>query len=328
MDIITRAGTSQDLKAVAQFWSEHSGWGEMDESSWVQTFGRTPQGPSELILAEIKETGEMIGQFIFLPVPVAIDGREVLAYRPFAPIVKSDLRLQDDSFSLQGVMLQMYLFAVEHLTQLGTELLYVLPDPRWARLFSFAPFFSLGSFPLMSIALSALSDRPTLPGFKVEAMDFSDARIDELWAQTKNQYGCLALRNQTFLQWKNSHRAYQLWAVQDEKGGILGSFVSIRKIQQKQCLICDVLCTQEPGAFYTIVQAALAHLNEQERALPEGEPVMDKIGLLAIPAMVPELEVLGFQKDKYNFHLVVHALNPDLSQGLIAPERWYLSAND
>ena len=29
MDIITRAGTSQDVKAVAQFWSEHSGWGEI-----------------------------------------------------------------------------------------------------------------------------------------------------------------------------------------------------------------------------------------------------------------------------------------------------------
>lgn len=328
MNISTRIGTEADLPAVAQFWSEHSGWGEMDLAAWQANFGTTPQGPAELILAEVEDTGEMVGQFVFLPIPVAIKGQQVSAYRPFAPIVKSDLRMRDDAVSLQGVMLQMYMNAVEHLSQLGAELLYILPDPRWARIFSFAPFFLTGTFPLYSMPLVKAATLSNSANLRAVAIDFGDARINELWQQNKQRYDCLILRDQVFLQWKNSHRAYQLWAVVDQDEKLVGAFVSLRKIQQKQCLICDVLCSEGAEVFAQVLQTALAFLAQKEKQLEEREAAVEKIALLAIPQMLPTLDELGFAKDQYHFHLVVHALNPELDQALVAPERWYISAND
>jgi hypothetical protein len=328
MEINTRSSTLADRPQLVQFWGEHSGWGEMDENTWDSNFGRTPYGPSVRVLAEIKESGELIGQFIFLPMPVVIAGREALAYRAFAPIVKSDLRLRDDSFSLQGVILQMYLYAAEHLSQAGAELIYSIPDPRWARLFAMAPFFAMSTFPLMNRPLALSTDAPDAQETKVGALSFHDARIDDLWVQNQNRYDCLALRNQVFLNWKNSHRAYELSGVWGAKNELIGAFVSIRKIQQKQALICDVLCSAKPKAFAQTIRAAVQFLQEQESRLSVDEPRLEKIAILAIPGMVPTLETLGFAPDQYRFHLVVHALHPGLDPASIAPERWYISAND
>ena len=44
--------------------------------------------------------------------------------------------------------------------------------------------------------------------------------------------------------------------------------------------------------------------------------------------MEPVVRRLGFVQDAYDFPLVVHILDPNISMDEVAPTHWYISAND
>jgi hypothetical protein len=327
MEIIYRTGTPEDRKAAARFWCEHAGWGFMDEALWDRVFGRTPQGPSLLVLAADRAAGELLGQFIFIPFPVSVDGREVAAYRAFAPVVHTELRLRDDAISLQGIILQMYLHAVETLSNQGAGLIFMVPDPRWARLFAMAPFFATGAFPLMSLPLPEAEKMALPEGYDVHPLEFADPRIDELWEKSRLLSRSMAFRNQVFLQWKNSHRPYQLFAVTDGIG-LIGAFVILRKPPDKQALLCDLLAKDGGPALEATLKAACLQAWRREAGLDAAEQALEKISVLAAPLLAPGLKALGFSEEKYKFTLVIHLLDPALPPEALAPDQWYISAND
>jgi len=60
----------------------------------------------------------------------------------------------------------------------------------------------------------------------------------------------------------------------------------------------------------------------------ESRFVLRKAAILVTPVFEPVLGGLGFRRDRYTFPLVVHRVSPELADEDVAPEHWYLSAND
>jgi hypothetical protein len=55
---------------------------------------------------------------------------------------------------------------------------------------------------------------------------------------------------------------------------------------------------------------------------------VEKAAILATLLIEKSIEQIGFKKENYKFPIVVHLLDPKLSKQQVAPERWYVSAND
>ena len=66
----------------------------------------------------------------------------------------------------------------------------------------------------------------------------------------------------------------------------------------------------------------------QEFATTHEEAAIRKVAVLATPLIQQQIETLDFKKDTYQFPVVIQVLDSSLSKEQVAPERWYVSAND
>ena len=74
--------------------------------------------------------------------------------------------------------------------------------------------------------------------------------------------------------------------------------------------------------------AAACNLAHARSVGASTEQPIHKVAVLVTPPLRQAVEQLGFARDAYDFPLVVHALDPAIDKKDIAPERWYVSAND
>src|SRR4051794_24380660 len=111
MPLRYRMHTRGDEQALIKLWSEHSGWDQVDAESWAHRLLRPPLGEAAIVVAT-DHADEIVGQFAFIPVIITIDGREVNALRPFAPILHKDTRnISWSTNPLKHPIAQMYLLA-------------------------------------------------------------------------------------------------------------------------------------------------------------------------------------------------------------------------
>src|SRR5918998_5346703 len=80
-----------DLPGLLQLWQEETHWGSLTPEVWRQWFVDTPYGASRIAIA-VDESGDIVGQMIFSPSHVSVDGSEVHALRLSSPILRKDLR--------------------------------------------------------------------------------------------------------------------------------------------------------------------------------------------------------------------------------------------
>jgi predicted N-acetyltransferase YhbS len=123
----------------------------MDEKTWKSWYTGTPAGDAWVLVAE-EESGKIVGQFVFMPSRILVNGREVKAARPSAPIFSRSLR------QFPTLVNAMYLAGVQAVRDSGAELVYILPNPKWRR---FAERFGerpiIGSYPLHTLPLAGTS---------------------------------------------------------------------------------------------------------------------------------------------------------------------------
>ncbi len=81
MATIYRMHTPEDIPALVKFWSENSGWDQIDRTEWERRFHYTPYGEASVAVAVDKKNNEIVGQFVFIPTVISIDGKEVKAFR-------------------------------------------------------------------------------------------------------------------------------------------------------------------------------------------------------------------------------------------------------
>ena len=325
MATVVRMHTEDDIDELSRFWSDNSGWDQIDRNEWERRFYHTPFGHASVAIAHDNNTNEILGQLIFIPTVVSIEGSNINAYRPFALVVKQRKEAISGYLKLVDIVGKMYHHATKSFKEKGTSLIHMMPDPRWARLLKFLPGLQIGSFPLWTLPL-AINHKFEIPDeYATELFNASDERINKLWEDSSKLFECAVVRNTHSLPWKTSHGNYILLGI-SKNNELIGLVVSIAKLKDKQWLICDMLAADNDQSLTVTIQAAcnLAYDFQQQE---EGKAI-SKIAILVTPAIEKVIEPLGFKKDNYQFPMLVHLLDNSLSKKQVAPEKWYVSAND
>jgi hypothetical protein len=328
MALAYRLHTKEDEPALIRLWSEHGGFDQVNAQTWAHRMWHTPLGEATIAVATDSSSGEIVGQFAFIPSIVSVNGRLANAYRPFAPILGPGARgslLSLIANPLSHPVAAMFQHAVKELRARRQCLLYMVPDPNWLRFFRLFPSMQCGSFPLWSLPLPLAAPLPLGPGFTAAPLTAWDARLDSLWEKASRLHGCLVLRNSLGLPWKISHGSYSVQAVERD-GQLVGVVASLAK-GDRQWLICDLLAADDGPSLRATLAAVCNLADEEARAAPADHPI-GKVAVLTTPVLERLVRALGFARDDYDFPLVVHVLDPELPKDDVAPERWYVSAND
>ena len=320
MTIRYRLSTVDDQDTLVRFWSEQSGWDTVDAETWTQRLVKPPVGSARIVLGEDEE-GKIVSQFAFVPSLVWLDGAEVPALRPFAPIVAPGVR--SGLNPMQHPIVAMFNYGRQAFRDLGDGVLYMLPDPRWRRLFRALPQFQTAPFPLLSRPLPMEDGPLSLGGYTAGPLSGWSVRVDALWAAARGWMGPQVVRDCRTLPWKVGQGDYRLTAV--ERGNDLVGLVASRHKGDRQWLVCDVLAADRPA-----LRAALAAaVNEGHRAATAAEPgAINKVSVLGAPLVEESALALGLTRERYTFHLVVERLDASIPKNLAAPERWTVSPND
>lgn len=315
-----------DLPGLQRLWREETDWGALAEEMWQRLVVGAPEWARISGAVATDESGAIVGQFAFVPSLVAVGGREVRAFRPGAPIVSRSLRFRDSN-PVNHPAVRMYNYAVKALRARGDGLIYMVPDPRWLRLFKMFPFLRCGSFPLWQLPLPLGRPLSAAAGYSAGRLTtLDDERIDRLWKRARGLYDCLVVRNSRTLAWKLDETGYEVVGV--ERGGELVGLASARAKGDRQWLLCDVVAADAGDAMRETLLAAVNAGHERALAAAGAAKPLHKIAVLATPLMEPALRALGFVRGPYDFPLVVHVLDPSLSKHDVSPPRWYVSAND
>ena len=318
-----------DLPGLERLWQEATDWGEQTLRRLHEWFMEAPFGRPRIVVATDVESGENIGQFRFMPSRVSVNGREVRAHRPFGTIITTRMREAVKSNNpLEQPAVAMYMHAVAELQARGEQLIYMVPDPRWVRLFRMFPFLQTGSFPLWSLPVPSEAG-PLALGRGLTAAPLAawgDGRVDALWNAARRVHGCMAVRNADVLRWRLANATYTVTAI--ERGRELVGLVASRAKGDRQWLVCDLLAADDGDALRATLAAAanVAHAEAQARA--GGADEIRKVAVLTTPVIEPVARDLGFVRDEYDFPLVVHILDDSLRAEDVNPARWYVSAND
>ncbi|MEJ7577426.1 MAG: hypothetical protein WKF74_10530 [Pyrinomonadaceae bacterium] len=313
---------------LERLWREATDWGEATLDTLRRWFEVAPFGKPRIVVATDDETGEMVGQFRFMPSRVCVNGEVVRAVRPFGTIVTPAMRDAVKSNNpLQQPAVAMYFRAVDELKAVGEQFIYMVPDPRWMRLFQMLPFLQTGTFPLWSLPLPLAKPYPLgEEGYTFGSLEKWDERVDRLWEKSSRLHGCTVLRDAETLKWKLANGNYETTAI--ERDGELVGLVASRRKGDRQWLVCDVLAADGREAMRATLAAACNVGHEKSLTAGEGQEAILKVAVLATPLMETVVRDLGFRRDAYDFPLVVHVLDENVPAENVAPARWYVSAND
>lgn len=325
MGFTYRMKTPSDDPALIQLWTAHSGWGKADERLWNHLINEGPYGEAAVVVAEEEETGNIVGQFPFVPSVVSIKGRCFSALRPFAPILAARARERRTFNPLNNPVLAMYRFAVKELRARGDALIYALPDPDWQGVLRFLPTFQSASFPYWSLQLPLAEPLPMPDGYVAAPLRAWDEQVDHLWEATSRLYDCLVVRDSRTLPWKIRIGDFTVAAV--ERDGELIGLATCLARKDGQWLISDILSSDMEDSLRATLAAA-CNLGHGEACSTNSKIRIKKAGILTVPRLEPALAAAGFRRESYDFLLAVHLLDPSIPKDAVAPERWYVSLYD
>jgi hypothetical protein len=324
MELAYRLLEEGDLPGVQRLWKEEANWGALGEELWQRYVVDAPFGGMSGTVATDTKTGEIVGQFAFVPSLVSVNDRVVRAFRPGAPIVARSFRFRSPN-PLNHPVVAMYKFAIKALRARGDGLIYMVPDPRWVRLFKMFPFLITGSLPLWRKTIPLSDSMPLGEGFSAAPLTNWDERVDRLWEAWKNLHGCLVVRDSKTLPWKLGDANYSVVGV-ERNGELVGLSASRRK--DEQWLICDLLARDLNGSLRATLAATANIAHAKAPAYEADGKRVPKVTVLATPSMEPVVRDLGFERDCYDFPLVIHVLDRSLAKEDLNPSKWYVSAND
>jgi hypothetical protein len=319
-----RLGGAGDRVQIASLWEETE-WGSLTDEMWQRWYNHPFRGPATLCLA-IDESGRIVGQLAFVPEYVSVRGRIVQAHRAAVPILAKSIRSHPVQSRYDHPAIRMYFAGVEELRARGEAFVYTFPDPRWTLLLRDLPAESFHIFPFWSRKLP-VAPRPVLPpGYVAALIDDHDPRISELFARASGLHNCMTVRTAGTIRRKLFNGGVLIGI---ESSGSLVAVVGCAP-KKKDWQICDLLSIDLGPSLEAALIAAIAA--GQERGSwtdANGKSYeLKKAGLLVTPALEPAAHALGFERDLWDFPLLVDWLNDTVEPEEIAPGRWYCSQND
>jgi hypothetical protein len=327
MSLNYRMHTKADVPALVRLWTEHGGFDAVDEKTWAERFADGPLGGAAIALATDPASGDIVGNFFFMPMMLHVNGREVLAYRPSAPILSQEAR--GTSFSmitnpLGHPIMKMYNHAADALRERGAAVIYMIPHPLALRILGLFPNLYTHKYPLFSLPLPLAAPLPLPPGYEAGPQPTSGPEVDQLWQKSARLHAGQVVRDSRILPWKT-----QVWACTTlgvRRDGELVGLVALRQ-KEPQWLICDMLCADAGESLRATLVAACNFAHAHRDGSP-GERPLRKVALLVTPVLTPTVAEMGFKRDNYDFPLLVHRLDASLDEKDIHPAGWYVSAND
>jgi hypothetical protein len=260
----------------------------------------------------------VVGEFIFMASKVLVDGKAHRALRPIAPIVARDLQFLRPEPPALPPMWGMYEYAVEIAPQQGISLFYMLPSRLWART---RRYQDSALFPLWSLLLPVPDGQLPDTGCEATLLADWDESVDRLWQRTAQMHSCSVVRDTGTLRWRSMRPGYAALGVRSA-GQLIG--VAVSEIHNKQWLICDLVVEDGDEALLS----TLAAVSSFARSVTTNPGPYEKISILVTPFLEGALKKLGFERVDYDFPMMVRPLTPELTREQIAPQRWYVSAND
>lgn len=318
--------TNAELPAAERLWRDEANWGDQF-NVMRRWYDSAPFGKLHIVVATDTETDEAVGQFCFATTRIIAGGEEISAVRPFGTIVTAAMRraASDSNNPLDHPVIAMYSCAVRQLRARGTQLVYMIPDPRWQRLFKMFPGTQTGKFPLWSLPVPLAELIDLGENYTAAPLENWDERIDRLWEKSLRLHDCMLLRDAAMMRWKVGNGYYTITAV--ERNGELVGVVASRQKGDRQWLICDMLCADADDSMRATLAAA-SNVAHEKSLRGEGKQSLHKVAVLATPVMQPILQDLGFARDAYDFLIAVEILDKKIAAEDVAPARWYMSGDD
>ncbi|HEX5725548.1 MAG TPA: hypothetical protein VFX98_08775 [Longimicrobiaceae bacterium] len=308
-----------DLPGVLRLWEEESGWGAITPERWRKWYVDRPDGPCLVAVAEDGD-GRLVGQAVFAPTVVRIDGEPVPAVRLGAPILARETR-RGSIRSQAHPMVQLYRAGARASAEAGFRLLYAVPEHAWLPFFRWFGEFRMVEHPCAALPVGdpAAAPRAAAGGVAAAPAAGFGAEHEALWERAVESFPirCAVDRGADRLH----HRiAGHLVLEARDEGGALVGYAALRR---HDGLVEDVLA-RTPAELAPLLAAVGVWLAE---AGADG-PVPRELKAMDTPALRPALSALGFAPLDYRFAFVCTSLDPSLSADRIHPERWYLTPGD
>jgi len=306
---------SDDLPGLQRLWEEETEWGPLEPvfRHWYQD--NPCPGSFGVVAADDS----------FIALPVTVNGRTVRAVRTFAPILSQSLRQPYPGQVPLEPILRMYQHGQAQLRERGHSLIFGLPEPRWRGFLRLFPDARCETFPLWSLPLPLAGPLSLGDGYSAAPLTAWDERVDRLWDSTARFAGCSVTRDARTLRWKTAGLEVTAIARDGTLRGVVASGPKGEKPRQWE--ICDLL-SADTGESLTATLRAAINLGHAKALEATGDTPIRQVSVLAAPHLEAALGGLGFRRDAYEFPIVVRRLDETLTDDEIAPERWYLSAND
>jgi hypothetical protein len=163
------------------------------------------------------------------------------------------------------------------------------------------------------------------PGYEARPLETWGSEVDALWERFASLHPVQAVRDARMLAWRVGKGLHRVTAVR-RRGELVGLAAAQRKGDQ-QWLVCEILAADADESLRATIIAA-TEVAQQEAIVDDRPRPIRKIAMLVTPVMEGAARAVGFQRDAYDFPLVVHALDPSFDPTTIAPSDWYVSPID
>lgn len=319
----------EDLPGVLRLWGQDSGWGGVTAKQWRDWYMETPFGPCIVVVA-IDSGGEIVGQEIFTPSRVTVNGRESLALRISAPIL-SKARRRASIRHRDHPIVHMLRVGAEQGVKLGYGLIYSLPEHGWLPFFRWlcrmgdpllcfqvAEFGCVERILSRSSVTSGMADLSTVTAL---AGEFGP-EYEQLWqaAQSAFPIACGTVRSRHWVKFKN--QGHLTLEVRKPRDGLLIGYSAIRT---GDGLLMDVLA-RVPSDLSEVLAATVRWLSKHENRAAAGE--ISTLKAMNNPILQASLAEESFTPVDYTFLLVCNVLDPSLSAAHAAPGAWYVTPGD
>jgi hypothetical protein len=265
----------------------------------------------------------VIGQMIFVPSKVLVDGNEVNAYRIMAPIISNDYRGLDIR-NYEHPAHAMFRFGVEEARKNNCEVIYFLPSIKWVATAKAFPKYGLPEASISvydGVQISCSADhkvaKHSLEDYYIQPGKF-DAEYDQLWQEAIKSLPIqrAVSRNSNWLKWKRG--PHLLLEVRDrDKDNLVGYIV----IKKSSGLVVDLLAG-------TLLQLELV-LQLTVQLLHEGNSYKPEVNLSGIKLMLTPLiqkVIHSIPNDKIDFQFAFVYFF--LTEKVKGNTEWYIMPDD
>lgn len=316
---------NKDLSGVLDLWEKHSGWGGITEQQFYDWYINTPHGQCIIVVAE-DDGNKIIGQLVFVPAKLSLEGKEVNALRLSAPILHPDLR-QISLRSYDHPVMMMVRKGIDVAKQKGFDVLYCLPAYGWTGMIKLLPEFVLPNIHTASYACAEISLKDDSTWRKSAGTDCFISLVDQfnidhnkLWeeAVTKVPVKCGIVRNSLRLQWKISH--HLVIEIKDSDG-----LVGYAAFKKRDGLLIDLLARTAKDMEKVLLASIKAmHFKNESRLTTSFETV--KIMLSShLKNIIQEID---YRSNNFQFAFACCPLQEFIDKKNIDPENWYIMPDD